>query len=76
MIITIERKVASRPFPYSCEGMVGFGRALLPLRQNYRDDFCTVKKITGVAYIRAAKVKSRSEDQPGFVGITEPSLSL
>ena len=51
---TIEVNLASaaRPFPHFWEVMFGSGRAVLSLRDSYRRDLRTVKKATGVQYVR------------------------
>jgi xylan 1,4-beta-xylosidase len=50
--ITIDATVPSRPFPHFWEQMFGSGRAVLSLRQDYRNDLKTVRDATGFRYIR------------------------
>lgn len=50
--ITIDTNVPSRPFPHFWEQMFGSGRAVLSLRQDYRNDLKTVREATGFRYIR------------------------
>lgn len=51
-VLSIDAHGASRPFPHVWERMFGSGRAILSLRQSYRDDLHQVKAITGVEYVR------------------------
>jgi xylan 1,4-beta-xylosidase len=48
----IDPKAESRPFPHYWERMFGSGRAILSLRDGYRQDLRTVKQATGFEYIR------------------------
>ncbi len=50
--ISIDGRAASRPFPHVWERMFGSGRAILSLRESYRDDLRHVKAITEFAYVR------------------------
>ena len=50
--ITVNLNVAPRPFPHFWEQMFGSGRAVLSLRESYRDDLRTVKLATDFQYIR------------------------
>src|SRR6266852_9538175 len=45
-IIEIETQEQLRPFPHYWEQMFGSGRAILSLRESYRNDLRAVKKIT------------------------------
>jgi xylan 1,4-beta-xylosidase len=51
-VIVVDAKAAAHPFPHFWEKMFGSGRAILSLRQDYRDDLRAVKKITDFNYIR------------------------
>jgi xylan 1,4-beta-xylosidase len=51
-IISIDVKAAPQPFPHFWEEMFGSGRAILALRESYRDDLREVKKATGFKYVR------------------------
>jgi xylan 1,4-beta-xylosidase len=51
-VIPIDVKAAARPFPHFWEEMFGSGRAILSLRESYRDDLREVKKATGFKYVR------------------------
>ena len=42
----------TRPFPHFWERMFGSGRAVLSLRESYREDLRAVRGITAVAYVR------------------------
>ncbi|HLX86142.1 MAG TPA: hypothetical protein VKR59_19735 [Terriglobales bacterium] len=50
--IVVDANAASHPFPHFWEQMFGSGRAILTLRQSYRDDLKTVKRATGFRYVR------------------------
>ena len=50
--ITVDAQAAAKPFPHFWEQMFGSGRAVLSLRESYRDDLREVKKITGFRYVR------------------------
>src|SRR5579884_3544423 len=51
-VLVIDAAAASHPFPHFWEHMFGSGRAILSLRQSYRDDLRSVKKITEFEYVR------------------------
>ncbi len=51
-VIVIDAKAPSHPFPHFWETMFGSGRAVLSLRESYRDDLRAVKQITGFKYVR------------------------
>ena len=51
-VIVIDAAAPSHPFPHFWEHMFGSGRAVLSLRESYRDDLRQVKQATGVEYIR------------------------
>jgi Glycosyl hydrolases family 39 len=51
-IIALDANAPTRSFPHIWEEMFGSGRAVLSLRQSYREDLTSVKKITGFKYIR------------------------
>jgi xylan 1,4-beta-xylosidase len=50
--IVINGNAPSHPFPHFWEQMFGSGRAILSLRQDYRDDLRNMKRITGFQYMR------------------------
>jgi len=50
--ITIDAHAPSHPFPHFWERMFGSGRAILSLRESYRDDLRAVKQATDFGYIR------------------------
>jgi xylan 1,4-beta-xylosidase len=50
--IVVDTKAATTPFPHFWEQTFGSGRAILSLRQSYRDDLRTVKQATGFQSIR------------------------
>ncbi|MGA9973725.1 MAG: glycosyl hydrolase family 39, partial [Candidatus Sulfotelmatobacter sp.] len=50
--IVIHGSAPAHPFPHFWEQMFGSGRAILSLRENYRQDLQAVKQITGLRYVR------------------------
>jgi xylan 1,4-beta-xylosidase len=50
--IQLDTRTPGQPFPHFWEQMFGSGRAILALRQSYRDDLREVKSATDVKYIR------------------------
>src|SRR5271170_371974 len=50
--IVIDGSAPARAFPHFWEQMFGSGRAILSLRENYRQDLQAVKQITGFQYVR------------------------
>ncbi|MBZ5614398.1 MAG: glycosyl hydrolase family 39 [Acidobacteriia bacterium] len=50
--VVIDASAPAHPFPHFWERMFGSGRAVLSLRESYRDDLREVKKITGFEYVR------------------------
>ena len=50
--LTIDAQAATTPFPHFWEQTFGSGRAILSLRQSYRDDLRTVKQATDFKSIR------------------------
>jgi len=51
-LITIDASATGTPLPHFWERMFGSGRAVLALRESYRDDLREVKKATNVEYVR------------------------
>jgi xylan 1,4-beta-xylosidase len=51
-IIEVDTSAAAHPFPHYWEQMFGSGRAILSLRDSYRQDLRQVKEITGFKYVR------------------------
>lgn len=51
-VIQVDVNGPQHPFPHFWEQMFGSGRAILSLRESYRDDLRTVKKATGFQYVR------------------------
>src|SRR5271157_293350 len=69
--LTIDPASASHSFPHFWEQMFGSGRAVLSLRESYRNDLRQVKKATGVRYVRFHAIFDREtaaydEDQQGL----------
>ena len=50
--ILINANAQASPFPHFWEQMFGSGRAILTLRESYRDDLRAVKKVTDFRYVR------------------------
>jgi xylan 1,4-beta-xylosidase len=50
--VVVDVTAPSRPFPHFWEQMFGSGRAVLSLRDSYRQDLRDVKQITGFGYVR------------------------
>jgi len=50
--IQLDLRAPAQPFPHFWEQMFGSGRAILSLRQSYRDDLREVKSATDFKYIR------------------------
>jgi xylan 1,4-beta-xylosidase len=50
--ISVDANARSHPFPHYWERMFGSGRAILSLRESYRNDLRAVKQATGFDYIR------------------------
>lgn len=50
--VLVDGSTATTPFPHFWEQMFGSGRAILSLRESYRNDLRAVKKITEFQYVR------------------------
>jgi xylan 1,4-beta-xylosidase len=50
--ILIDAQASATPFPHFWEEMFGSGRAILTLRESYRNDLRAVKQITNFRYVR------------------------
>jgi xylan 1,4-beta-xylosidase len=50
--LTVDATAQSRPFPHFWEHMFGSGRAILSLREGYREDLRDVHGATAIGYIR------------------------
>src|SRR3984885_6942165 len=51
-VIQIDANAQTTPFPHFWEQIVGSGRAILTLRESYREDLRAVKKISDFRYVR------------------------
>jgi len=51
-VIVVNVKAPVHPFPHFWEQMFGSGRAVLALRESYREDLRQVKRITDFKYVR------------------------
>ena len=49
---TIDLSATARPFPHFWEHVFGSGRAILTLREGYRNDLREVKAVTALSYVR------------------------
>lgn len=68
--VAIDAKGEATPFPHFWEQMFGSGRAILTLRESYRNDVTAVKAATGFRYIRFHAIfhdetGAYTEDQDG-----------
>jgi xylan 1,4-beta-xylosidase len=50
--VEVDANAQGHPFPHFWEKMFGSGRAILTLRESYRDDLREAKRITGFEYVR------------------------
>lgn len=50
--IVVDASASGRPFPHFWERMFGSGRAVLSLRESYRDDLRAVRRVTAFSYVR------------------------
>ena len=50
--IVIDASASGKPFPHFWEHMFGSGRAVLSLRDSYRQDMRSVRAVTGFSYVR------------------------
>lgn len=50
--VQVDAQAPTTPFPHFWEEMFGSGRAILTLRESYRNDLRAVKKVTDFRYVR------------------------
>jgi len=50
--LTVDARATAHPFPHFWEHMFGSGRAVLSLRESYREDLRRVRSATAVKYVR------------------------
>ena len=50
--IAVDARAPTQPFPHFWEHMFGSGRAVLSLRESYREDLRAVREVTAVSYVR------------------------
>jgi len=50
--LTVDAAAPSQPFPHFWERMFGSGRAVLSMRDSYREDLRAVRAVTAIAYVR------------------------
>src|SRR6266853_3129285 len=51
-VIVVDASAPAHVFPHFWEQMFGSGRAILTLRESYRNDLKEVKRITDLRYVR------------------------
>jgi xylan 1,4-beta-xylosidase len=51
-VVVVDASAPAHPFPHFWEKMFGSGRAILSLRDDYRNDLRNVERITGFEYVR------------------------
>src|SRR5580658_6729062 len=51
-VVVVDATAPAHPFPHFWEDMFGSGRAILSLRDSYRQDLRDVKRVTGFQYVR------------------------
>ena len=51
-VVTIDDSAPAHPLNHFWEEMFGSGRAILALRDSYRDDLRSAKQVTGFRYVR------------------------
>jgi xylan 1,4-beta-xylosidase len=61
--INVDANAAAHPFPHFWEKMFGSGRAILSLRESYRNDLRETRRITGFEYVRFHAI---FHDEAGF----------
>ena len=61
--VEIDASAPAHPFPHFWEKMFGSGRAILSLREGYRNDLRETKRITGFEYVRFHAIFN---DETGF----------
>jgi xylan 1,4-beta-xylosidase len=62
-VIEIDLNAPAHPFPHFWEEMFGSGRAVLSLRESYRNDLRETKRITGFEFVRFHAI---FHDEAGF----------
>jgi xylan 1,4-beta-xylosidase len=50
--VSVDAAAPAQPFPHFWEHMFGSGRAVLSLRESYREDLRAVHEVTAVSYVR------------------------
>ena len=50
--VSVDAAAPAQPFPHFWERMFGSGRAVLSLRDSYREDLRAVRGVTAIAYVR------------------------
>ncbi len=51
-VVVVDASAPTHPFPHFWEKMFGSGRAIVTLRESYRNDLRTVKQIADLQYVR------------------------
>lgn len=71
--IVIDASGASHTFPHFWERVFGSGRAILTLRDSYRADLRSVKRVTGIRYVRFHNI---FHDETGFFDLDANGIPL
>jgi xylan 1,4-beta-xylosidase len=71
--IVIDAAGPSHTFPHFWERVFGSGRAVLSLRESYRSDLKSLKRVTGVQYVRFHNI---FHDETGFFDLDQNGLPL
>jgi xylan 1,4-beta-xylosidase len=71
--VEVDANAPAHPFPHFWEKMFGSGRAILTLRESYRNDLRETKRITGFEYVRFHAI---FHDEVGFYDEDESGKPL
>ena len=66
--VTVDAQAQGAPFPHFWEQMFGSGRAILSLRESYREDLRAVKKVADFRYVRFHAIL---DDEVGVYNLDE-----
>jgi len=72
-VIVVDANAATHPFPHFWERMFGSGRAILSLRDSYRQDLREVKQVTDFVYVRFHAIL---HDEVGVYGEDEQGNAI
>ena len=79
--VEIDARAQATPFPHFWEQMFGSGRAILSLRESYRDDLRAVKQVADFRYVRFHavlhdEVGVYNKDEHGINPTQQPSKAM